>query len=322
VIKIFHLGLVALLALSGIAAFSTAGDVEAQVTGGAARAWVSGHGVDQAGCGSPTSPCRSLQYAHDNAVGAGGEIDILDPAGYGAITIRKSISIVNDGVGTAGVQAAGGNAIVINAGPNDGVFLRGLNIDGDMMSGSMGIVLHTGASLTVINCVIRHFAGNGILLQPTSPTVNILIQDTITSDNGIAGISVGGLHWTSTSTILALIDHVTSVNNQFGLYSFVLTDSSPTAAPILGISNCNFGNNTQDGIELIGGGTSIHDCQIIDNGYGIEASSQAVVALSGSDIEWNITDISNGDVSNGFVTYGNNAYFQSVGGALLPRSLH
>jgi hypothetical protein len=75
------------------------------------RAWVSGHGVDQAGCGAPTAPCRSLQYAHDHAVIAGGEIDILDAAGYGAITITKSISIVNDGVGTAGVQSAGSDAI-------------------------------------------------------------------------------------------------------------------------------------------------------------------------------------------------------------------
>ncbi|WP_158818603.1 hypothetical protein [Methylocapsa sp. S129] len=67
------------------------------------RAWVSGHGADAAGCGAPASPCRSLQYVHDNIIAAGGEIDILDPAGYGAITITKALSIVNDGVGTAGV---------------------------------------------------------------------------------------------------------------------------------------------------------------------------------------------------------------------------
>jgi hypothetical protein len=56
----------------------------------ASRAWVSGHGVDQAGCGSPASPCRTLQYAHDNIVVAAGEIDVLDPAGYGPITITKA----------------------------------------------------------------------------------------------------------------------------------------------------------------------------------------------------------------------------------------
>ena len=80
------------------------------------RAWVSGKGIDQAGCGAPTSPCRSLQYVHDNIIVDGGEIDILDPAGYGAIVITKAISIVNDGVGTAGVQATSGNAITVTGG--------------------------------------------------------------------------------------------------------------------------------------------------------------------------------------------------------------
>src|SRR5271155_4981612 len=80
------------------------------------RAWVSGRiGSDVASCGAPVTPCRTLQYTHDNVVAAGGEIDILDPAGYGTINITKSISIVNDGVGTAGVQANTGNAITINA---------------------------------------------------------------------------------------------------------------------------------------------------------------------------------------------------------------
>src|SRR5476651_1134614 len=75
------------------------------------RAWVSGHGTDAAGCGAPVNPCRSLQYVHDHIIAAGGEIDVLDPAGYGAIAITKAVSIVNDGVGTAGVQATSGNAI-------------------------------------------------------------------------------------------------------------------------------------------------------------------------------------------------------------------
>src|SRR5471032_1756282 len=112
----------------------------------ATRVWVSGHGVDTAGCGAPTAPCRSLQYAHDHAVGAGGEIDILDPAGYGAITITKAISIVNDGVGTAGVQATSGTAITINAAAGDDIYLRGLNVDGVHASGTYGVVFNSGAS--------------------------------------------------------------------------------------------------------------------------------------------------------------------------------
>src|SRR5471030_2138549 len=114
------------------------------------RIWVSGHGVDQAGCGAPTAPCRSLQYAHDN-IASGGEIDILDPAGYGAVTITKAISIVNDGVGTAGVQATSGDAILINAGANDSIYLKGLNLDGVHLSGSSGISFANGGSLTVVD---------------------------------------------------------------------------------------------------------------------------------------------------------------------------
>src|SRR5580698_9504359 len=117
--------LLALVAAAAICGLMTA---PAHAVGLATRVWVSGHGADAAGCGTPDSPCRSLQYAHDSAVVAGGEIDILDPAGYGAVTITKAVSIVNDGVGTAGVQSAAGDAITINAGSLDAVYLKGLNI--------------------------------------------------------------------------------------------------------------------------------------------------------------------------------------------------
>src|SRR5579883_956140 len=151
------------------------------------RAWLSGKGTDAPGCGAPTAPCRTFQYVHDNIIAAGGEIDVLDPAGYGAVTINKALSIVNDGVGTAGVQAASGNAITINAGASDTVTLRGLNIDG-LGTGANGIVFNSGGGLNVINCVVRHFAGsgasgNGVLIQPASGSMAFLIANVIASDN-------------------------------------------------------------------------------------------------------------------------------------------
>src|SRR5271165_2272107 len=69
-------------------------------------AWVSGKGKDVAGCGKVTAPCRTFQYVHDKIIAAGGEIDVLDPAGYGPIAITKALSIVNDGAGTAALPAA------------------------------------------------------------------------------------------------------------------------------------------------------------------------------------------------------------------------
>ena len=77
------------------------------------RTWISGKGVDQAGCGPIATPCCTLQYAHDNTADSG-EIDVLDSAGYGSLRIGKSISIVSDGA-LAGVLAPadGGAAIQI-----------------------------------------------------------------------------------------------------------------------------------------------------------------------------------------------------------------
>ena len=72
-------------------------------------------------------------------------------------TIGKTISIVNDGVGEAGMQLTGNmTAITINAGPNDSVTLRGLTIKGVGSGNRTGILFQNGMSLRVENCVIRN----------------------------------------------------------------------------------------------------------------------------------------------------------------------
>src|SRR5450631_4081568 len=129
------------------------------------RAWVSGHGSDSAGCGAPVTPCRSLQYTHDHIVAAGGEIDILDPAGYGAITITKAINIINDGVGTAGVQATSGVAITINAGAG-AVVLKGLDIEG--VGAADGVHFAAGGSLKVLDSTIKGFTADGLIYTPVA----------------------------------------------------------------------------------------------------------------------------------------------------------
>src|SRR5450755_4272402 len=145
---------VAIATAAALVWFAAASSAGAQT---AHRAWVSGHGADAPGCGAPTRPCRSLQYAHDDIVAAGGEIDILDPAGYGAIFIQKAISIVNDGVGTAGLQQANpGHAAIriYTPGPNDAVHLRGLTVEG-LGTGEYGIDLAQTGKLEIIGCTIR-----------------------------------------------------------------------------------------------------------------------------------------------------------------------
>ena len=96
------------------------------------RSFVSSTGNDAYNC-SIVAPCRHLQAAL-TATAAGGEINILDAAGYNGdatVTIDKAISIVNAGGFEAGIFVpSGGIGIVINAGASDAVSLRGLTIEG------------------------------------------------------------------------------------------------------------------------------------------------------------------------------------------------
>src|SRR6184192_2885088 len=94
----------------------------------ATRTWVSGVGDDANPC-SRTAPCKTFAGAISKTA-AGGEIDALDPAGYGAVTITKGIAIDGGGGQVASVLVSGTNGIVVQAGPSDVVILRNLRING------------------------------------------------------------------------------------------------------------------------------------------------------------------------------------------------
>src|SRR4030088_1413695 len=120
-----------LLAL--MAFLSTAASIHAQAT----RTWVSGVGDDANPC-SRTAPCKTFAGAISKTA-AGGEIDALDPAGYGALTITKAITIDGGGGQVGSVLVAGTNGIVVAAGANDVVTLRNLRINGIVGTGQGGL---------------------------------------------------------------------------------------------------------------------------------------------------------------------------------------
>src|SRR3984893_16138035 len=93
----------------------------------ATRTWVSGVGDDANPC-SRTAPCKTFAGSISKTA-VGGEINCLDPGGFGALTITKSITISCQ-IGTAGVLVSGTNGIVVAAGANDVVFLKGLDFEG------------------------------------------------------------------------------------------------------------------------------------------------------------------------------------------------
>ncbi len=149
--------------------------------------YVSGKGTDTGGCISQAAACRTFAYAIAQTTAAG-EIIVMDAADYSPVTITKSISIVADAAGPAGIVVAAGNAITINAGSADVVNLRGLTLDGDGTAMN-GILLQSAGAVTISDCFSRHFTTSGIYIGGATETVSIL--NSVTNDNG-TGLAVTG----------------------------------------------------------------------------------------------------------------------------------
>jgi len=139
----------------------------------ATRTWVSGVGSDANPC-SRTAPCQTFAGAISKTA-AGGEIDCLDPGGFGAVTITKAITIDCGGV-TGGILAAAVNGVIINAGVNDRIVLRNLSIQG-VGTGINAIRFLAGLHLTVENVRISGFTTIGIDVSK-SASGNLYVRDT------------------------------------------------------------------------------------------------------------------------------------------------
>lgn len=119
--------------------------------------------------GSRGSPKRTLQAAHD-AVATGGNLVILNTAGYGGLTIAKSIDIsVPPGVSGFVTVSGSSNGITINAGASDTVAIRGLIIEGGGTTGTNGFGIYAASvgDLIVEDCIIRNFQ-KGVSLSSAS----------------------------------------------------------------------------------------------------------------------------------------------------------
>ena len=154
----------------------------------AQRTWVSGLGDDGNPC-SRTAPCRTFAGAIAKTA-TGGEIDCLDPSGFGPVIISKSITI--DGTrGLSGILATTlPNVITINlTTPNDAaktVRLRGLSLNG-LGTGTNGINVISDGSVSVEDCVIDGFA-----IGIKDDTAALFVRNTTIRNNRTAGIAAKG----------------------------------------------------------------------------------------------------------------------------------
>jgi hypothetical protein len=178
----------------------------------ATRTWVSGVGDDVNPC-SRTAPCKTFAGAISKTA-VDGEINALDPAGFGAVTITKAITIDGSATGTAGILAAGTTGINVNLTVNSGsnfVQLRNLSING-ASTGINGIRILSGnvagVSVSIEKCVIWGFRASGLssrgISDERSNAGNLLVQDSLIKNNTGSGIvSIG------TGAVTTVVDNTT-----------------------------------------------------------------------------------------------------------------
>ncbi len=148
----------------------------------ATRTWVSGVGDDANPC-SRTAPCKTFAGAISKTA-PNGEINVLDPGGFGAVTITKPITISSENF-EAGVLVSGTNGIIVTV-PNAGdvVVLRGLDIQG-LGTGLSGIKVITGGNVQIDKCTIDRFS-IGVDFEPTVAGSQLHVTDSIVRNNGAA----------------------------------------------------------------------------------------------------------------------------------------
>jgi hypothetical protein len=245
----------------------------------ATRTWVSGVGDDANPC-SRTAPCKTFAGAISKTA-AGGEIDALDPGGYGAVTITKAITIDGGGGQVASVLVSGTNGIVVAAGPTDVVTLRNLRLDGIRGTGTgglNGVRYSSGAALHVENCNIFGFTGDGINVA-TSATGTLFVTDTFVTNNG-NGIQIAP----TAANVRSMLVRVRAQDNSgFGFY---LHPAAGVGAGTVIDDSSALVNGT--GIGVTGGMLFLGNSVIIRNNVGVAVTGGSVLSYKTNMIDGNL----------------------------------
>jgi hypothetical protein len=286
------LGALVLALISGLSLLGTTSVASAQAT----RTWVSGVGDDANPC-SRTAPCKTFAGAISKTAPAG-EINCLDPGGFGAVTITKSIAIKCVGV-VGGVLVSGTNGIVVSAQSTDVVYLEGLDFEG-INTGLSGVQINTAAKVSVVNCEIRGFTVAGVNVANSSAAVTFAVIDSVISDNPGTGILVKP---TGGQNVRGFLNR-TRVWNSTGDGVSVNTNAGGGTSKIA-VRDSESSNNGGNGFGAFTGGNvnqiSLDSTSASNNATGLAASgTNAIVRFTRSTITSNTTGAA--QASGGAVT--------------------
>ncbi|MFY9570421.1 MAG: right-handed parallel beta-helix repeat-containing protein [Blastocatellia bacterium] len=254
----------------------------------ACRTWVSALGNDADPC-SRTAPCKTFSGAISKTA-EGGEIDVLDPGGYGTLTIGKSLTVDGGtGSGWASVLASGANGFIVNVTTNPTtavVILRHISLNGTRngtvcADGLNGIRYLAGSKLIVDDCQIFGFSQKAIdvnLLATGSLAVyNTYIEDCF---DGIVMTNNGG-----TMKGVVTNSKITMTNNS----ALNLLSGSATISNSVVSNNASFGVISQGGAAI-----NVTNTVLSHNGTALStAAAASSLRISNNDILNNTTGLSN-----------------------------
>jgi Fe-S cluster biogenesis protein NfuA len=245
--------------------------------GQASRTWVSGVGDDANPC-SRTAPCKTFAGAISKTA-PGGEIDALDPGGFGALTITKAITLDGGGGQVASVLVSGTNGIVVQAGPSDVVILRNLRING-ISSGLSGVRFLSGKDLNIESCYIFGFTQNGLdisLNQATQATVHV--YHSVFKNN--TGVGIRATNATAPAVKVA-VDFTEVAIDNIGIES--------AANSNVEINDSMISGGATSGIQADGGAASIMSIdrsEVVMNAAGATSSAGSAVVTADTKYAFN-----------------------------------
>lgn len=297
-------------AISLVVVLGIAAGAQAQAT----RTWVSGVGDDVNPC-SRTAPCKTYAGAISKTA-AGGIISTLDPGGFGAVTITKSITI-DGSEQIAGVLAAGTNGVVINAGAADVIVLRSLEIHG-ANTGFDGVRILRAGEVYIENTRIQNFTSQGIEVLPSvlGDIVKLVVRHCDIRNNTSHGILIAPT--LSTANVRLAVEESQIAGN--GGHGILVGNANNTVS----VTNSQLTHNTSSGLQIEQSTATgfVHGNLIAYNGTGVTsgiAGLTPVTRLSNNMIVGNIT---NGVTGSG-TTVGiqNNAIFNNGGSNSVSSSI-
>jgi len=275
--------ILALTAVAALGLMALAAPAHAQAT----RTWVSGVGDDANPC-SRTAPCKTFAGAISKTA-TGGYIDCLDPGGFGAVTITKSITIqCDEEIGH--VLVSGTNGIIVNIPAGSSVTLRGLSLEGIFPgSGLNGISFIGQGTLHVQECVIHDFGQNGINFAPTGAGTAVLqvTDETLIFSNNNGNTAFAGIMIAPSGGAVA----VASVN---GVHISANANGIIVNGGGLSTRDTVVAKNSGDGIQAINSaGVIIDHASLVQNGgTGAKATTGATVFIGNSTVAGNGTGVS------------------------------